>query len=199
MVLRTAPRIHKFFALYLTLSLLGCADGADAPILDTTEWRLNSPQAVSAINRLRVGDKIRVTVFGEQDLSGVYQVNASGNVALPLIGEIPARDKSIVDLRQSIVQKLRNGYLKSPRVAIEALSLRPIYVHGEVRGGGQFAFRSGLRLRDAIALAGGFTYRANKSYVLIVRTGKQGEFKTALDSNIQLLPGDNIRVPERYF
>lgn len=78
------------------------------------------------------------------------------------------------------------------------LNYRPIYVHGEVKNGGEFAYKNGLKIRDAIALAGGFTYRANERFVSIVREG-EGEADVPLTSNVVVLPGDNIRVPERFF
>ncbi len=70
---------------------------------------------------------------------------------------------------------------------------------GEVRSGGEFPFKSGLKLRDAIALAGGFTYRANETHVLLVREGSPQQYRVAMPADIDVLPGDNIRVPERFF
>lgn len=148
--------------------------------------------------QLGVGDKLKITVFGEDNLSGQFEVNARGNVSMPLIGDVTADRVPIDDFRDSIARRLSNGYLRNPRVTVDVLNYRPIYVHGEVKSGGEFQFKSGLRLRDAVALAGGYTYRANRTYVAIFREG-QGEMNVPMDSAFNILPGDNIRVPERFF
>ena len=97
-----------------------------------------------------------------------------------------------------IAQRLANGYLKNPKVSVEVLNFRPIYVHGEVKSGGEFAFKTGLKLRDAIAMAGGYTYRANQNYVYVSREGEQ-EVKVPMQNSMPVLPGDNVRIPERFF
>ena len=145
-----------------------------------------------------MGDKLKITVFGEENLSGEFEVNAFGRVSVPLIGEVPAAGRPIVEFRNDVSARLANGYLRNPRVNVDVLNYRPIYVQGEVKSGGEFAYKSGLRLRDAIALAGGYTYRADQSYVDILREGK-GELRASTSSRLTLLPGDNIRVPERFF
>ena len=111
---------------------------------------------------------------------------------------MPAKGVPITAFRDSLARKLADGYLKNPRVNVEVLNYRPIYVHGEVKTGGEFPYKSGLRLRDAIALAGGYTYRANQNFVVVFREG-QGEMKTAMTGSFAVLPGDNIRIPERFF
>lgn len=154
---------------------------------------------VSRIYRLGVGDKIKLTIFGEPDMSGTYEVNAAGNVPVSLVGEVPARGRAIGDFREAVRGKLLQGYLTNPKVSVEVVNFRPIYIHGEVRSGGEFPFKSGLKLRDAIALAGGFTYRANETHVLLVREGSPQQYRVAMPADIDVLPGDNIRVPERFF
>ena len=146
-----------------------------------------------------VGDKVKVTVFGESELSGTFEVNGGGQLPVPLIGELPARDRTVTELREAIAQRLAKGYLKNPKVSIEIVSFRPIYVHGEVRSGGEFAFKNGLRIRDAVAMAGGYSYRADQSFILITRNGSAEEFRVDLPSELAVMPGDNIRVPERFF
>lgn len=148
--------------------------------------------------RIGIGDKLKISVFGEENLSSQIEVNASGNVALPLVGEVPAKGKSLPELRDAIARRLSEGYLKNPKVNIEVLNFRPIYIHGEVRSGGEFAFKNGLTFRDAIAVAGGYTYRAQQSYLFLVREGGPEE-RLPLPSDLPVLPGDNIRIPERFF
>ncbi|MEO1206754.1 MAG: polysaccharide biosynthesis/export family protein [Pseudomonadota bacterium] len=148
--------------------------------------------------RLGIGDKLKITVFGEPDLSGDFEIDSVGRIAMPLIGNVLAEGKTIAEFTNDAKRKFSNGYLKSPRLSIEVLNYRPIFVHGEVRSGGQFTFKNGLRIRDAIAIAGGYSYRADQSYVLIARDS-QPAVRLPLASNIPVLPGDNIRVPERFF
>lgn len=151
------------------------------------------------VYRLGLGDKVKVVVFGEDNLSGQFEVNPEGSVGIPLVGEVKARGLSLPEFREEVTRRLvRDGILKHPKVTADVMNYRPIYVHGEVKTGGEFQFKSGLRLRDAIAMAGGYTYRADQSYVLLGREdGKAVEM--ALPGDALILPGDNIRVPERFF
>ena len=149
--------------------------------------------------RLGVGDKLKITVFGEPDLSGEFEVGAVGMISLPLVGDIKARGLSLIEFRNRMARRLSDGYLKEPRITVEVLNYRAIFVHGEVRTGGQFKYKSGLKIRDAIAMAGGYSYRANESYFFLMREGFPKRRKIALPTNMPVLPGDNIRVPERFF
>lgn len=149
--------------------------------------------------RVGVGDKVRITVFGEADLSGTFEVNAQGNIALPLVGEVPAAGRDARGVRDAAIQRLSEGYLKSPRVTVEVVGYRPIYVHGEVKTGGEYPFKIGTRLRDAVAIAGGYTYRATTSYVVLSRDGAANEIRVRMPNDMLVMPGDNIRVPERFF
>lgn len=185
-------------ALAAGLLVAGCADGAGAPPLEVAP-KLGGQPELSRIYRLGVGDKLKVSVFGEPDLSGTFEVSGTGTVPMPLVGEIVAKGRPIADFRQAVAARLSEGYLKNPRVSIEVVNYRPIYVHGEVRTGGEYAYKNGLKVRDAVALAGGYSYRAHHSYVLIIREGQSREARVDLPSDIDVLPGDNIRVPERFF
>ena len=200
MCVRRSLPVKPVVAVLAAVALLlgACADGGDAPELAVAPPGGGRPE-LSRIYRLGVGDKLKVTVFGEPDLSGTFEVNATGNVALPLIGEMAARGRPIVDFRQAVTRRLGEGYLRNPKVTVEVLNYRPIYVHGEVKQGGELAFKSGIRLRDAVAMAGGYTYRAEKGFVLIIREGESREARVTLPSDLDVLPGDNIRVPERFF
>jgi protein involved in polysaccharide export with SLBB domain len=194
MVPRRSSQFRLSAAVLAAALLTGaCADGGDGPV---TELK---PQQVSRVYRLGIGDKLKVNVFGENDLSGTFEVNALGNVPMPLIGEMPAKGRGIAEFRDAVARRLAQGYLTQPKVSVEIVNYRPIYVHGEVRNGGEFAFKQGLKLRDAVAVAGGYTYRAEKSYVLLTREGDSGEIKVAGGADIEVLPGDNIRIPERFF
>jgi polysaccharide export outer membrane protein len=177
--------------------LAACTDGAVAPppgFADpVTVTRLASAY------RLGTGDKLKVSVFGEQDLSGQFEVNGHGAVSMPLIGEVPAKGRTVQELRDDLALRLSKGYLKNPKISIDVVAYRPIYVHGEVKSGGEFQYKSGIRLRDAVAMAGGYTYRAHTGYVLVTREGTPQEYRVGLPSDMPVMPGDNIRVPERMF
>lgn len=150
--------------------------------------------------RLGGGDKLRVTVFNEDDLSGQYEVDGSGIVAFPLIGEVTAAGGSARDLERAIAEKLRDGYLKSPVVSIEVLTYRPFFILGEVKRPGSYPYKSGLTVLNAVALAGGYTYRAKHSrWVLTREKKKDWQEKEISDGTFVVMPGDTILVPERFF
>ncbi len=145
------------------------------------------------------GDKIRVTVFGQEDLSGEFEVDAAGLVALPLIQAVPAQGKTPQQLEKEIASRLEPDFLKNPRVSVEVLTYRPFYIYGEVMKPGGYPYVNGMTVHNAIALAGGFTYRARTSSVIIRRTkdGVVSESDANLDAVVA--PGDVIEVRERYF
>ena len=149
--------------------------------------------------KLGVGDKLKITVFGEDNLSGEFEVGARGTVSLPLVGDIEGKGLSLPEFRDRMAARLSKGYLKDPRITVEVLNYRGFFVHGEVRKGGEFKYKTGLKIRDAIAMAGGFSYRANEGYVLLMREGFSKRKKISLPTSLSVLPGDNIRVPERFF
>lgn len=150
------------------------------------------------IYRLGIGDKLKIVVFGEDNLSGQFEVNALGQVSMPLIGEIPAKGQAIAEFRNQIARRLSEGYLKNPKVNVDILNYRPIYLQGEIKNGGEFQYRNGLTLRDAVAMAGGYTYRADQSYLYIGREGEP-DVAVQMPTDVPVLPGDNIRIPERFF
>lgn len=157
-----------------------------------------APPGATAI-KLEAGDKIKVTVFGEDKISGEYELDPSGYLSLPLAGTIPAAGMSKIELAQSITQNLKSNYLKDPKVTVDVVNYRPIYVLGEVQKPGEYPYRSGLNVMSAIAVAGGSTYRASNSQVMIQRFGESGLKQYVLDASVPIMPGDVIRLPERYF
>ena len=179
-------------AFALVLSAGGCADSVP----------LAGPQFVAAkadrAYRMDTGDQVKVTVFGEDNLSGQFEVNAAGQVPLPLVGDQQAKGLTLQEFKDQVSRRLAQGYLNNPKVSVEILNYRPIYVHGEVRSGGEFKYKTGISLRDAIAMAGGYTYRANQNVVYIARGGNS-EAAVSTATGLSILPGDNIRIPERFF
>jgi protein involved in polysaccharide export with SLBB domain len=149
--------------------------------------------------RLGVADKIRVTVFGEDKLSGDFQVGANGSVALPLIGETQAQGLTTSDLQAGITKALSGGYLNDPKVSVEVLNYRPFYILGEVKKPGEYPYTNSLTVLNAVATAEGFTYRADTRRVYIKRANSAAEETMPLNSATMVAPGDTIRVGERYF
>lgn len=160
---------------------------------------INAPPAQAEVTgyQLGAGDRVRVVVFGEEDLSGEFEVDSEGVFSMPLIGAVPARAQTPRELEETIARMLLDGYLKRPRVSVEVLNYRPFYILGEVNAPGSYPYRAGMTILNAAALAGGFTYRADEDDIEVIRGGK-GEPKTLPPETI-VLPGDVIRVGERYF
>jgi protein involved in polysaccharide export with SLBB domain len=149
--------------------------------------------------RLGAGDKIRIIIYGEEALSGEFFVAGSGKVSLPLIGDVQAANLSVQDFQNEIANALKQGYLKEPRVSAEVLSYRPYYILGEVNKPGEYPYSNGLNVLNAVATAGGFTYRAQTKRVFIRRSSETKEQPYPLTSDIPVSPGDTIRITERFF
>jgi protein involved in polysaccharide export with SLBB domain len=149
--------------------------------------------------RLAAGDKLRVTVFGEDKLSGEFQIDNAGFVSLPLAGTVQAAGLTKPELEQSLTTKLKGEYLRNPKITVEVINFRPFYVLGEVQKPGEYQFRSGLNVLSAVAIAGGATYRASTSKVLIQRAGTSEMQEYPQSPNVLIMPGDVVRLPERFF
>ena len=143
------------------------------------------------------GDRIRIVVFGQEDLSGEFEIDGTGYVSLPLIKEVTASGLTLRQLEALIAGKLKPDFLKNPRVNVEVLNYRPFYIIGQVKKPGSYPYVSGMSVINAVALAGGYTYRAREGKVLITRS-KNGKRKPA-NHTTKVMPGDVIEVPERFF
>jgi polysaccharide export outer membrane protein len=188
------PIKRMLAALALTgTTLAGCASPGSslAPLPENV--------SVESAYRLGAGDKLRIQVFGAEDMSGEFTVGDSGLIAAPLIGPVKAQGLTVPQLEEGIREKLRQGYFKEPRLNVEILSYRPFYIVGEVAKPGPYPYASGMTVLSAVAMAGGYTYRANENFVVVQRrlNGSAEEGKASITSRI--LPDDIIRVPERYF
>jgi polysaccharide export outer membrane protein len=146
------------------------------------------------------GDKLKITVFGETDLSGEYEIDGSGGVAFPLIGTVPAAGGTARKLESRIIGKLKDGFLKNPTINIEVLTYRPFFILGEVKRPGSYPYKNGLTVLNAVAMAGGYTYRAKSSRWVVTRSGsKKYQDREIEQGDFRVLPGDTIVVPERFF
>jgi protein involved in polysaccharide export with SLBB domain len=150
--------------------------------------------------RLQPGDRIKMTVYGEEALTGEYDINPSGYVTMPLIGATRAAGRTQAEFGRDVANKYRSGgLLQDPNVTVAVVQFHPFYVLGEAVSPGEYPFRSGLNVHTAVAMAGGFTYRASRSYVLIRHIGDEVWKEYPLAEPVPIAPGDLIRVPERYF
>lgn len=185
----------------LALVVSACSSTqAQVPDLATTPSLANATISAPATqHKLGSGEKVRVTIFGEPQLSGEFDVDATGNLALPLIGQVAVTGQTTKDVEAAITQKLKGRYLVDPKVNVEVASYRKIYVIGEVKTSGEYPYTPGLNVMSAVALAGGFTPRASPSYVYIKRANETTEQEMATSAEIPVQPGDLIRIPERYF
>lgn len=181
-----------------------CASGAEISIPTAAQASDPSLEAgpepsLAAAYRLGSGDQLRVMVFGEEGLSGEFLVDGSGTVSLPLIGEIDAAGKTVQEFRTTLEARLRDGYLTDPRVSAEVLNYRPFYILGEVEASGEYPYSNGLTVMNAVARAGGFTYRANTRLVYIQRADADEEVEVQMSPMLRVMPGDTIRIAERFF
>ncbi|MEM8971249.1 MAG: polysaccharide biosynthesis/export family protein [Pseudomonadota bacterium] len=143
--------------------------------------------------------KLKITVFKEEDLSGVYSTDASGRFALPLIGEVKANGLSARELETEVTTRLKGRYLVDPKVTVVVENYTPFYTMGEVKRVGEHQFQEGLNVVGAVAIAGGYTPRGNTRYVYIRRVGEDKEREVPVATSVYIYPGDTIRIPERYF
>lgn len=175
------------------------ATASDAPPAASLPTQTMGASITDANYHLGTGDKLRVNVYGEDDLSGEFLVDGSGQVQLPLIGQVKAASLTIHEFVAEVTAALQTGYLKDPKVSVEVENYRPFYIMGEVNKPGEYPYESGLTILGAVALAGGYTYRADDSDVYIRHTGSTKEVTVPADHTAKIAPGDIVRVPERIF
>ncbi len=176
-------------ALFIALAVSACASGP----------RLAVDPAFEAPYTLDGGDKVRVVVFGQEGVSNSYAVNGAGKISMPLIGLVDARGLTTAQVAASITTKLRAGYVREPHVAVEIETYRPFFVLGEVNASGQYAYVNNLTVETAVAIAGGFSARANRSSFTITRTINGGLAQATVPLSYAVRPGDTITIHERWF
>lgn len=148
---------------------------------------------------LGAGDEVALAIFGDTDISRNYKIGPDGTIDLPLVGRVRAAGMAISQLAMAVQQKLADGFMRNPTVAGSIVSYRPFYILGEVNKPGEYSYRSGLTLDGAVALAGGYTYRAQPRWVLIQSENSDTESRVALTPDLVVRPGDTIRIAERFF
>ena len=170
--------------------------GACAPRYAPSDYALAQP---TGPYRLASGDRLRVIVFGQDNLSNIYTVDGSGRISMPLIDAVEAQGRTTQQLEAAIAAKLRGGFLREPKVSVEVDTYRPFFVLGEVTNSGQFPFVPGMTVQTAVAIAGGFTPRGQRGWAEVTRL-IEGQLVTAsVPITYPVEPGDTIVIKERWF
>jgi len=149
--------------------------------------------------RLDSGDQVRVTVFGQEDLTGEYTVDGSGHISMPLINAIAARGLTVRELEAEVARVLGEELLRNPNVSVQVANFRPFFILGEVSKSGQYPYVDGMTARTAVAIAGGFTHRADQRYVRVTRKEDGQLLEIEIPTDELIRPGDTVYVTERYF
>ena len=182
-----APLLITWFAL-----LAGCASTTSRlPPLPAT--------AAGSAYLLGAGDTLKITVFGEDDLSGMFKIADNGEVAIPLVGQVLAQGLSLPDFQKKLSAALNVKAVKSPDVTVQIDAYRPFFILGEVKNPGSYPYVPDMTVLTAVAIAGGFTFRASEDEVSVTRktNGVAKESRASRDARI--LPGDVVFVFERHF
>jgi len=178
-------------SMLAVMALPGCVGAGNharvQTVLDEAEYTLAS------------GDRLRVIVFGQENLSNLYNVDGSGRITMPLISSVEVSGLTTRQVSERISTRLRNGFIREPKVTVEIDTYRPFYILGEVARAGQFPYVTGMTVQTAVAIAGGFTPRAAQRYASLSRQVASGVVTTTVPINQTIRPGDTIIVQERWF
>ncbi len=148
---------------------------------------------------LDTGDRLRVTVFEQAELTGTYTVSGSGMIMVPLIGNVRARGRTTRSLARIIARRLAKDYVKDPKVTVEVKEYRPFFILGEVQAGGKYPYVHGLTVESAVAMAGGYGPRANQTRAIITRTINGRSVTAKVGTHSPVMPGDIVKIEERWF
>ncbi len=178
-------------ALAAALAVSACAPRYAAS--DFTVSEVNAPYQLAS------GDRLRIIVFGQDNLSNVYAVDGAGRISMPLIGTVEAQGRTTQSLERAIEGRLRGGFLREPKVSVEIDAYRPFFVLGEVTNSGQFPYVNGMTVQTAVAIAGGFTPRGQRNHAEVTRL-VDGQLVTgSVPITYAVKPGDTIVIKERWF
>lgn len=191
---KTLPKAKLWLAALAWLGLatpLGLTACADAPPVATGP---TTPEAY----RVGPGDRLQVMVFGESSLTGEYDVDDTGAISYPLVGAVPVNNMTPREIESGLRERLRRGLVTDPKVNVSVVRYRPIFILGEVQRPGVYEFYNGITVLNAVAYAGGYTYRARNSKITVVRAGSERKPEPVNEASL-LQPGDIIVIPERWF
>jgi polysaccharide export outer membrane protein len=181
--------------LVLMIVLTGLLGGCAAPHYRSAlfDAQANEPYTLGS------GDRLRIIVFGQDSLSNSYSVDGSGHISMPLIGLVEAAGLTTTALERSIEDRLHNGFLREPRVSVEVEAYRPFFVLGEVTTAGQYPFINGMTVENAVAIAGGFSPRADKAGADLTRVINGVPVVATVPLIQPMQPGDTVTIRERFF
>lgn len=191
-----SPRAMAAGMLLCLCALLSACGGGVEPATQAQISALKA--AANAAPPLQPGEKIHVLVYDEPSLSNDYVIDPSGYLAMPVVGSLKVAGMTPKQLQDQLVMALQAAHIRDPNVTVEVTEFRPFYILGEVDKPGAYPYIGGLNIMSAIAIAGGQTYRADQSQVLIQHVGETTMHSYDLDWPIPILPGDIIQVPRRY-
>ncbi len=184
------PLTRLICAALTAATLAACAGHAPPP---------EFAASAQAPYRLGSGDKLRVIVFGQDNLSNIYTVDGTGRIAMPLVGQVAAAGTTTQDLARAIEGRLRSGFIREPKVTVDVDTYRPFFILGEVTTSGQYPFVNGITVQKAVAIAGGFSPRGDQRYAEVTRTvsGRTVTVRVPIETPVR--PGDTIVIRERWF
>ena len=170
-----------------------------APSAVPVAYAAPAPVRYDQSYHLDAGDKLRVVVYGQEGLTNTYAIDAGGSITMPLIGRVAARGRTPAGLATEIAGRLRNGFIRDPSVAVEIEAYRPFFILGEVAAPGQYPYVPNMTVESAVAIAGGFTPRAQRDRVTITHTDASGTGRFVVPPGTPVGPGDTVLIGERWF
>ncbi|GJD81537.1 hypothetical protein NBEOAGPD_4790 [Methylobacterium gregans] len=186
-------------ALLLALSGSLALGGCLRPEFRTADLDATGTGSIGARYTLAAGDKLRVIVFGQDNLSNIYAVDGAGRIAMPLIGAVGIGGQSTAQAARTIEARLASGFVREPHVTVEVDAYRPFYILGEVTTSGQYPYVNGMTVESAVAIAAGFGPRAARDYAVLTRGGPGGLVNGIVPMSYPVRPGDTIVIKERFF
>jgi protein involved in polysaccharide export with SLBB domain len=196
-------KMISVFCLVLATALAGCSSGyrvSDASGVAAASYASPGPlRGSDGPYKLGPGDRVRIKVYDDVNLTDQYEVNSAGFVSIPLTGSVRASGLTTMQLERAIANRMKGKLSQDPKINVEIASYAPFYIFGEVKKAGMYPYQPGLTVADAIATAGGLTYRADENTVYLQRAGSLQLQAVRLDVPQRIFPGDNIRIAERMF
>ncbi len=190
------------FAAFILTAAFVVADEGDVIPVAVTEQASDSAVSTHALYRpyrLGPGDSINITVYGEDDLSGTFHINGTEHISLPLIGKLKIGGLTLEETEAEVTTALKQGFIKEPYVSVDIITYRPFYILGEIKQPGSYEYVDGINALNAVAISGGFTYRANEKKVEVLRRCHGANSFQEMSMNSAIMPGDIIRIKERFF